>query len=325
MLNPDLYIHGTGYIAPDADPQEAVIRLSAREPDYSGVIPPMQLRRMSKAVRMGIGAARACLDEGGGIRPDAIAVGTTMGCLQDTEVFLNKLVSQEERMLTPTSFIQSTHNTVAGQIALLTGCQGFNTTISQRGHSVEGAVISAALYLGEHPEHSVLCGGVDELTDTSFMLYQRSGVYTQTPFVPGELRSGGHSGSIAGEGAGFMLLSRQADASLARISGLHLFSGKDIPVALTQVWQCLSDAGADPGTDDLWLGASGDPHRDNVYDAIAKYWTGTPVCFKEQTGEWGTVIATALCRAVQAWPEGKRRIWLINHLGRDWSIWLLER
>src|SRR5207253_3406481 len=111
MLKPGLYIHSAGFIAPEAIPGEAVTRLSAREPDYTGLIPPMQLRRMSKAVRMGIGAAKACLDSAGIQRPDAIAVGTTLGCLKDTEVFLNKLVTQEERMLTPTSFIQSTHNT----------------------------------------------------------------------------------------------------------------------------------------------------------------------------------------------------------------------
>src|SRR5690606_8434401 len=147
------------YIAPDDKAFGPATRLTAREPDYTGLIPPMQLRRMSKAVRIGIGAANACL---AGKKPDAIAVGTALGCLQDTEVFLNKMVTQDERMLTPTAFIPSTLNTVAGQIALLTGCHGYNATISQRGHSFEGAVIGAALYLTGRPEHTVLCGGVDE-------------------------------------------------------------------------------------------------------------------------------------------------------------------
>jgi F0F1-type ATP synthase membrane subunit c/vacuolar-type H+-ATPase subunit K len=322
MLNPGLHIHSSGFIAPAAIRGEAVMRLSAQEPDYAGIIPPMQLRRMSKAVRMGIGAALACL---GAAKPDAIATGTTMGCVQDTEVFLNKLVAQEERMLTPTAFIQSTHNTVAGQIALLTGCRGYNTTISQRGHSFEGAVMSAALYLAEHPEHAILCGGVDELTDTSVALLQRSGVYTRRPFAPETILEAEHSAAIAGEGAGFLLLTTHAAGAKAAISGLAQLADREAGDALSDIRACLAAGHADPGTDALWLGASGDPHRDATYAALREDWGRGSTLFKAVTGEWGTAIAVALCRIVAAWPEGKERAWIVNHYGRDWSVWLLER
>ena len=300
------------------------MRLSASEPDYTGIIPPMQLRRMSKAVRMGIGAAKTCL-EGAAIQsPDAIAVGTTMGCLQDTEVFLNKLVTQEERMLTPTAFIQSTHNTVAGQIALVTGCKGYNTTISQRGHSFEGAVMSAALYLAEHEDHSVLCGGVDELTDTSFRLLQRAGVYTNEPYAPDEILHA-QKGAIGGEGAGFLLLNKQAGGAIAQITGLHIFSEMSVDDALKQVQHCMAEAKAESTSDALWLGASGDAQRDGIYQSLTKEWGNDVQLFKEQSGEWGTMIATVLCRAILEWPEGKSRVWIVNHYGREWSVWLLER
>ena len=51
--------------------------------------------------------------------PDAIITGTGLGCLEDTEKFLTAMVTNKEEFLTPTSFIQSTHNTVSAQIALL--------------------------------------------------------------------------------------------------------------------------------------------------------------------------------------------------------------
>jgi 3-oxoacyl-[acyl-carrier-protein] synthase II len=324
MLRPDLYIHSAGFIAPEAAPDEPAARLSAREPDYAGIIPPMQLRRMSKAVRMGIGAAKACLDGAGMQRSDAIAVGTAMGCLQDTEVFLQKLVTQEERMLTPTAFIQSTHNTVAGQIALVTGCHGYNTTISQRGHSFEGAVMSAALYLAEHPEHSVLCGGVDELTDTSFTLMQRAGVYTREPYAPDDLFHAAHAGAIAGEGAGFLLLNKKAEGAKARIARLHLFTERNIAAALKEVDECMALSEGHILPDALWLGVSGDVRQDELYQALLKEWSGDVALFKQRTGEWGTAIATALSHVVE-WPQGIERIWIVNHYCDDWSMWLLER
>ena len=324
MLSLGLYIHSAGVVAPEASPDVAVTRLSALEPDYTGIIPPMQLRRMSKAVRMGIGAARACLDKAGIQTPDAIAVGTTMGCLQDTEVFLKKLVTQEERMLTPTAFIQSTHNTVAGQIALVTGCKGYNTTISQRGHSFEGAVMATALYLTEHPEHSVLCGGVDEFTDTSFQLMQRAGVYTDESYFPSDIVAA-KKGAVAGEGAGFLLLKAQANGATARISGLDIFSEMASGEALQKVQRSMAEAHANPASDALWLGASGDPGKAPVYQSLIGQWRNDVLLFKGRSGEWGTVIATALCKAVLEWPESKSRVWIVNHYGREWSVWLLER
>ena len=321
MLNPGLYIHGAGFMAPQASAEEAVVRLSAREPDYSGLIPPMQLRRMSKAVRMGIGAAKSCLDAAGAARPDAIAVGTALGCLQDTETFLGKMVGQDERMLTPTAFIQSTHNTVAGQIALVTGCHGYNTTISQRGHSFEGAVLSASLYLGEEPEHSVLCGGVDELTDVSLALNQRVDVYTKEATTWRNLQEAGNGMPIAGEGAGFLLLRRRPEGAAARISGLELFTERETDLVLGRLRQSISYREGDL----LLLGDSGDARQRPVYEALRAEWAGTLQVFKDRTGDWGTAVAPAICRTVLEWPEGAARIWIVNHYGRDWSVWLLER
>jgi len=136
-------------------------------------------------------------------RPDAISVGTAMGCLQDTEQFLSKMIAQDEQMLTPTAFIQSTHNTVSGQIALLCGCHGHNLTYVHRGHSFEHALINTQLYLQQHPGETVLAGGLDELVDTSVALMQRAGVYRTDATQS--------AGAIAGEGAAFFTVSRQRE------------------------------------------------------------------------------------------------------------------
>ncbi len=301
MLKLNIAILGTGWIAPEAA-ADAGVRLTAEEPDYAGMIAPMQLRRMSKAVRMGIGAAKACLANAGVEAPDGIATGTGLGCLQDTEVFLKKLVQQEEQMLTPTSFIQSTHNTVAGQIALLSHCHGFNTTVSQHGHSFEGAFVSAAMHLAANPGQKILCGGIDELTETAFTLMVRAGVYTHT---------------AGGEGAGFLLLTDSLQPDSVRVTGIHQFHASAPDEILRELQQYLNAGDA------LWIGPSGD--SEDVYRQLCKVFNGPIFNYKSQSGDWPTAVAPALARAVANWPDEQRRLTLVSNFGSDWSIWILER
>jgi 3-oxoacyl-(acyl-carrier-protein) synthase len=228
MLNLDCYVHAAAWIAPDENADASKGWRSADTGDLSTHIPLMQLRRMSKIVRMGMACAIACKIKRPEIFPDAIAVGTAWGCIQDTEHFLKKIVTQDEQMLTPTAFIQSTHNTVAGQIALLMDCKGYNNTLSQGGHSFESAVLGSVLYLNEHPDHSILCGGVDELNETAFQWMKRAGLY------PGESMQ-----PKAGEGAGFLLLNKNSKDAKACIRGLHLFSNdlKKARVELREIFE----------------------------------------------------------------------------------------
>jgi 3-oxoacyl-(acyl-carrier-protein) synthase len=320
MLSPDLYIQAAAAIAPDALPDEPAVRFNAKEPDYAGIIPPMQLRRMSKVVRMGIGAAYTCLQEARIERPDAIIVGTALGCLGDTEVFLRKMVEQDEQMLTPTAFIQSTHNTVAGQIALATGCHGYNSTIVQHGHSFEGAVMTAALHLAEQPDQQVLCGGADEMTETLLGLMQRVGVYAAIPYPPADMDSP-HNGAIAGEGVGFLLLKKDAHGAKARVAGLELFTEYSCADAARRIQETLQQEGGLRNNDALLIGAFGDQRSEAAYATLPE----NGIRYRQRTGAWGTDTAIAIARLVNDWPEGKDRAWIISHWGVNWSIWLLEK
>ncbi len=97
------------------------VRLATVDPDYKQWIDVKQIRRMGRVVKMGVGAANLSLEAAGVTAPDTIITGTAYGCLDDTGVFLTKMVNQQEEMLTPTAFIQSTHNTVARQDCAATG------------------------------------------------------------------------------------------------------------------------------------------------------------------------------------------------------------
>jgi NAD(P)H-hydrate repair Nnr-like enzyme with NAD(P)H-hydrate dehydratase domain len=60
------------------------------------------IRRMSKTVKMSSVASQYALKEAGIENPDAIIVGTGMGCSQDSEKFLKNVIDNHEEFLTPT-------------------------------------------------------------------------------------------------------------------------------------------------------------------------------------------------------------------------------
>ncbi|SDG51993.1 Beta-ketoacyl synthase, N-terminal domain [Dyadobacter soli] len=132
-------------------------------PDYKAYIDAGLLRRMSKILRMSVACAKDCVEQAGSGQPDAIVVGTGLGCLQDTEKFLNTSLTVEG-LLPPTSFIQSTHNTMAGQISLSLGNHGYNMTHTQNTLSFEHALLDAAMLLREG-DRNVLVGAADEHID----------------------------------------------------------------------------------------------------------------------------------------------------------------
>lgn len=196
----------TQNLHPLKDAKSAIV-----EPDYKDLIPPMQLRRMSKPIRTGVAAAKLCMQSFHNFMPQSIHVGTAYGMLDDSEIFLKKMLEQKEQMLNPTAFIQSTHNTVSGQIALSIGCTAHNMTFVHKAHSFENALLDASLFINDMAENeSVLLGAVEECTNTSYEILKRFDVYNDE--------------NIAAEGATFFSLSKNKQTeSLAKIEGFEIF------------------------------------------------------------------------------------------------------
>lgn len=130
-------------------------------PDYKKYIQPAALRRLSPILRMAITAARTCQNQ---IEQafDAISVGTALGCLADTEKFLITINTVSGDVLSPTAFIQSTHNTIGGQISLDLQNLGYNMTHTQNHLSFEVALLDAMLCCDEGCTN-VLVGAADEV------------------------------------------------------------------------------------------------------------------------------------------------------------------
>jgi 3-oxoacyl-[acyl-carrier-protein] synthase II len=176
-------------------------------PNYKEYIDAGLLRRMSKILRMSVAAAKECLHQVGGVEPDAIVTGTGLGCLQDTEKFLNTFLTVEG-LLPPTSFIQSTHNTIAGQISLSIGNHGYNMTHTQNTLSFEHALIDSMMLLAEGDQH-ILVGAADE----HIPFLDRVGQELDVTF-PVALTSG----------CSFFVLSKErSDQSLAKVAAVEAF------------------------------------------------------------------------------------------------------
>ena len=151
---------------------------SKLELDHKELIPDANMRRrMSYVVRMGLGVAMDCIRNSSVEKVDGIVTAMGLGCLADSEKFLKNILDNNEQMLNPTPFIQSTFNTIGGQIALLTGNKCYNMTYSHRELSFESALLDCLMKLDEGDANNILVGAADEMTPTQVAIMQRMGIY----------------------------------------------------------------------------------------------------------------------------------------------------
>ncbi|HTE01723.1 MAG TPA: beta-ketoacyl synthase chain length factor [Mucilaginibacter sp.] len=271
-------------------------RLRTIEPDYKEFIDPKQIRRMSHVIKMGVAAAKDCLNKADVDMPGAIITGTAFGCLEDTITFLTRIVEQDEELLPPTAFIQSTHNTVAAQIALMLKCHAYNNTFVHKGISFESALFDAIMLLKEQEADNVLVGGTDEMVDTSFKVLTRLGLYKRWPVSNLSLYTTESKGTIGGEGAAFFLLTdKQSPSNMAELTAVKtLYKPKNIEESIASF---LSDNSLKVDDIDLFLtGKNGDTRNDEIYKQLANSLFKNTVLanYKHLCGEYPTSTSFAL-------------------------------
>lgn len=147
--------------------------------DIKLLIPDAGLRRrMSKVIKSAVSTAVECL---GGIDEisalDGIITATGWGCLTDSERFLRNIIVDKEQLLNPTPFIQSTFNTVGGQIALLKHQHCYNVTYVNRSHSFEDALLDAMMRAADGDSNDMLVGAFDEQTPSQHRIMERMGLF----------------------------------------------------------------------------------------------------------------------------------------------------
>jgi 3-oxoacyl-(acyl-carrier-protein) synthase len=281
-------------------------RLKAIEPDYKQYIDPKLIRRMSQVIKMGVSAAKDCLGRSDVQMPGAIVTGTAFGCMEDTVAFLTRIVEFNEEMLPPTSFIQSTHNTVAAQIALMLQCHGYNNTFVHKGISFENALIDALMLLKEGETNNILVGGTEEMIDVSFTVLTRLGLYKRRPISNLDLYKEESKGTIGGEGASFFLLTdKPSQDNLAELTGLKtLYKPKDIEQGINEF---LEAHGLTVDDVDLVItGRNGDIKNDKIYNDLGQSLFANTVLvnYKHLCGEYPTSSSFALWLAANIVKTG---------------------
>lgn len=263
------------------------------DPVYKDYISGGAARRMAKGVKMAVVASNLAMQEAELESVDAIITGTGMGCLLDSEKFLSKLIDNNEQFLTPTSFIQSTHNTVGGQIALGIKCKGYNFTYVHSSVSFESALLDAQLQLSSDEEENILIGGVDENGPYTVNIHKLNGFIKAEDTETFSLLESNTSGAIFGEGANFFALStKKQPSSYAEVVAVETLNTVSKENLENRIVSFLEENGSSlSDVDVIVLGNNGDVDFDEYYDLLSKgaFAETQQVYYKHLSGEFNTV------------------------------------
>lgn len=281
-------------------------RYIAVEPAYGQLIPAGLLRRMGKAVRMGVGAGLPLIQHAD---IEGIILGTANGGLEDCLKFLNQIVDYNEGTLTPTNFVQSTPNAVAGNLALMSKTTGYNTTHVHKGLAFEAALLDTMLLLEEKRGKSFLVGSIEEISDYNHNIDLLAGSFKTGHFTSENLFTLDSPGSANGEGAAmFVVAAERTDGAQAQI--LDVFQGNnlaenELAPAATAFLQRNHLRPAD--IDAIILGISGDNRSDHWYFNLQNTLFEDSNCYtyKNMVGDYPTASAFATWLGAQA-IAGKR-------------------
>ncbi len=305
------YITGTALISPQNTVDRSIFLAEVVEytgdymhcidPNFKEYINPIAIRRMSRLIRMGITAAKISMAEAGIGMPDAIITGTGLGSVEDTEKILATM-REDEKFFNPTPFIQSTYNTISSQVAITLKCHGYNSTYVHRCFSFESSLQDALLQLQEKAADHVLAGGIDEMTLNHLAITSRAGHWKKEKISNLQMIGSGTQGSIAGEGAGFFVLSgEKLPSTYAELKGVKTFykpgSVQNISSVIKNFLDSFSISASD--IDLVILGLNGDSQYDTVYNELMAGVFGKNAIsvYKHLCGEYYTSSAFALWMA----------------------------
>lgn len=292
----------------------------AHHPDYKTIIPALQLRRMSKAQKMSFFAFQSALKEANLQMPDAIITGTAFGSLAHSENFVKTMLTNEEQHLTPTSFIQSTHNTLSGQIALHLKCQAYNFTYVHQNNSFESAFFDAFLQIQTQDIHNALVGAMDEIgaeTMKNLQLIQKINTENQVF----------ETGVNYGESAVFFVLGNEKKensyAEIVDVELFHQFKQKNINDFLER------NHLKNENIQHIYVGKTNLPIDGNYFTNMVKNFPDArQTTYKEYVGHHPTASSFGVLMAAEQLKKDKNteNILLYNQFeNKDHSLILLKK
>ena len=263
--------------------------VKAVNPAFREYISPNEARRMGNLMKRALVTSLKVLKETGIEHPDAIITGTSIGSLDYTEKLLDSLVENGEESMSPTYFMQSTHNTVSSAISIYTATHSYNTTYSHGGVSFEMALRDAWMQFQLGMISNALVGGHDEMVDTYFELLKKTGYVGVEGMAP------------CGECAMSMMLNKQASAeNLCELAGISVFRSKSLANIRKQLEQLAEQAGMKvEDIQTVMTGVNGNPVNDQLYQPVLDelFPQAKHLQYKQLFGENYTVSALGLYAA----------------------------
>ncbi len=315
----EYFINGAGIISPQKtfDPDvflTDIIQydknvLTCVAPDFKAYINPIQMRRLSRMLRIGLSAAIICLRDSKVGMPDGIITATGYGFLDDTYKFLKEILEQSEKQLTPTFFMQSTSNALAGLIALTIKCMGYNNSYASKGFAFENALTDAMMQLNDNSSANFLIGSYDEAAEVQYRASIRAGHFKVEQVNNLDLFATNTKGSIQGEGAAFFMLSgTRSPSTWCKVLDMQLIY-KPAPAELLHELQTfLKTNEISVGDIDVVVnGASGDVDHDIVINGLINQAVpgSFEVRFKHLCGEYSTSTSFAMWLAASILKKQK--------------------
>lgn len=269
------------------------------EPSYRDIIPKSILRRMGKGVKMGVVNGLPLLKEYSDIK--AIIVATSSNGLNDSGKFLDQLIEYDEGRLTPTNFVQSMPNSLAGQLALLSDNPCYNTSHVHIGNAFENALIDAFLQLQQNNIAKILVGDVEEISDYNYRFNSKRNRFKSEPVSNKDLIKSATKGTVSGEGSSMFVLSNNAEGAIAKIVDVRSLFKAQKSVLREQCLDFLSVNSIKLNEIDLLvLGYNGNQEEDHYYDFLSDLFpSATNISYKHLVGEYSTSTAFAMYLSIR--------------------------
>lgn len=269
----------------------------AKEPDYMDYIPASVLRRMGKAVRMGIGSGLKLLNAHKDI--DGIIIGTAHGGLEDCIKFLNQIVHYEEGLLTPTNFVQSTPNAIAGQLALMNQNHGYNMTHINKGSAFENSIMDAWIQFQNKDINKLLIGSVEENSDYNKNIDFWNGKFKEEKVPSNKILASDTPGTNLGEASIFFILDKKENKNATKIVDFHTSHRLQLEDLEDQIMDFLGKNNISKlDIANVISGRNGDSRLNEYYNTVESIFDNASIyAFKHWIGENPSASAFALYMA----------------------------